>query len=341
MNRPPVLCLETGGTIASSSGRNGRAPNRSVVDLIDEKAPWVRDLAAVTAPAAGSPHHFGPLIDSTNADFIHWSRISELIVSHTKARGTRGVVVTHGTDTLSYAAGALAFLLAEIRIPVVITASMRGFDQEESDAAGNLTDAIYAATKLPGGVYIVLQGDIQDPVRLRKYSSSALSAFHTVNAPILGSVSWLRGHCRVNGKPVRLKGIVSGTTGADPFSPEVVSLRLAPGATAEWLDRNLGHSGVRGAVIEGFGLGGVPENLLGVLERHTRAKEIVVSTQCFEGGTDLKEYAVGVRAERSGLLSAGRMTSEFSYVALKWLLARSGTRKELRQGWRKLMIRTG
>ncbi len=69
-----------------------------------------------------------------------------------------GVVVLHGTDTLS-ATGELLFgSLEELRVPVVLTGAIRPFEMKRSDALQNLTEAIFATGLLEPGVYCVAHG---------------------------------------------------------------------------------------------------------------------------------------------------------------------------------------
>ena len=53
--------------------------------------------------------------------------------------GSRGVVITMGTDTMHYTASALSFMLHNLNAPVVITGAQRSSDRGSSDAFFNLT----------------------------------------------------------------------------------------------------------------------------------------------------------------------------------------------------------
>lgn len=69
-----------------------------------------------------------------------------------------GVVVLHGTDTLSETGHKLAEEIHDPRVPVVLTGAMRPFEMKRSDALQNLTEAIFATGVLPPGVYCVAHG---------------------------------------------------------------------------------------------------------------------------------------------------------------------------------------
>jgi L-asparaginase len=69
-----------------------------------------------------------------------------------------GVVVLHGTDTLETTGERLAREVPAPARAVVLTGAMRPFEMKRSDALQNLTEALFAAQALPGGVYCVAHG---------------------------------------------------------------------------------------------------------------------------------------------------------------------------------------
>jgi L-asparaginase len=78
----------------------------------------------------------------------------------------RHIVITHGTDTMIQTAKTLQPLAAD-RI-IVLTGAMMPAKFRESDAIFNIGGAIIAAQALPPGVYIVMNGQVFDPNKLRK-----------------------------------------------------------------------------------------------------------------------------------------------------------------------------
>ncbi len=69
-----------------------------------------------------------------------------------------GVVVLHGTDTLTRTGERLLGALPSPRVPVILTGAMRPFEMKRSDALQNLTEALFAARALSPGVYCVAHG---------------------------------------------------------------------------------------------------------------------------------------------------------------------------------------
>ncbi len=73
-------------------------------------------------------------------------------------QGASGVVVLHGTDTLSETGELLHERLSPARVPIALTGAFRPFEMRLSDALQNLTEAIFAAGVLGPGVYCVMHG---------------------------------------------------------------------------------------------------------------------------------------------------------------------------------------
>lgn len=69
-----------------------------------------------------------------------------------------GVVILHGTDTLTRTGDRLLAAVSAPPMPVVLTGAMRPFEMKRSDALQNLTEAIFAARALSPGVYCVAHG---------------------------------------------------------------------------------------------------------------------------------------------------------------------------------------
>lgn len=73
---------------------------------------------------------------------------------------TGGIVVLHGTDTLSKTGEHLCAGIATPRVPIVLTGAIRPYEMTRSDALQNLTEAIFATGVLPPGIYCVFHGRV-------------------------------------------------------------------------------------------------------------------------------------------------------------------------------------
>lgn len=91
---------------------------------------------------------YEPLLDSSNMTISSWTRIAEDIKQAYECFD--GFVILHGTDTLSYTASALSFMLENLGKTVVITGSQIPIFETRTDGKDNFTSALIIA-----GNYII------------------------------------------------------------------------------------------------------------------------------------------------------------------------------------------
>lgn len=86
--------------------------------------------------------------------------------------GYRNIVVTHGTDTMVSTAAVLDGIPGKT---IVLTGAMEPARFRTSDARFNIGAAVTATQILPPGVYIIMNGQVLDPGKVRK--NRALNKF--------------------------------------------------------------------------------------------------------------------------------------------------------------------
>ena len=124
------------------------------------------------------------LLDSSSTAPEHWIELGALVSEHMDAFD--GFVITHGTDTMSYTAAALSFMLGNLKKPVVLTGAQRPLTEVRSDARGNLLDSVEVATRGAPEVMVCFGGLVLRGNRSRKRSLSDYRAFESPNYPVLG-----------------------------------------------------------------------------------------------------------------------------------------------------------
>lgn len=87
------------------------------------------------------------------------------IVAQAAAAPERRIVITHGTDTMTETAKALAHLTGKT---VVLTGALTPARFARSDAAFNLGMAVAAAQVCSPGVWIAMSGQVFDGLKVRK-----------------------------------------------------------------------------------------------------------------------------------------------------------------------------
>ena len=169
------------------------------------------------------------------------------------------------------------------------------------------------------GVQIVFNGKVILGTRARKTCSKSFQAFSSVNYPDLAVVQ--DDHllqymsCPVAEKP----------TFYDKLDDNVGLLKLIPGTRRELLAFMADH--YDGLVIEGFGVGGLPEydGFYDVVRQAAESgKLVVMTTQVPNEGSDLTVYHVGGHLKHTlRVLEAYDMTTEAAVCKLMWILGQT------------------
>ena len=278
---PLVVVLATGGTIAGLADKAGdntgyRAGQVGIAELLAALPASMRLRVEAEQVAQ---------IDSKDADFAFWQRLAQRVAAQLARAEVRGVVVTHGTDTLEETAYLLHRVLAPAK-PVVLSAAMRPANALSADGPQNLLDALALAAHAGArGVLATMAGRVFSAPGLRKAHSRRLDALDAGDAGPLGRID--------DGRLSRWR----------PWSEaEPLGLAAVARAPAQWprVEIVLSHAGADGAVVDallaqpprvaglivaGTGNGTIHQRLEAALRRALAAGVAVRrSTRCAGGG---------------------------------------------------------
>ena len=258
---------------------------------------------------------FNPLIDSSDINPSHWSKIAQIIYSHYEQYD--GFVILHGTDTMSYSGSALSFMLRNLSKPVVLTGSQLPVGVLRSDAKENLLTAIeIAAAKDEDGnaivpeVCIYFEDQLFRANRTTKRNAEHFSAFNSYNYPALAKVGVHITyqphliHYSPSDQPLQLQ---------DCTDAHVAIFKLFPGITRAVVHSLLSTEGLRGVVLETYGSGNAPsvEWLYEELREAIEKGIIIVNkTQCNTGSVEMGRYETSLNLVKAGVLSGYDITTE-------------------------------
>ena len=267
----PLRMIATGGTIASTTGPDGRA----TVTLTGT------DLVA-RLPARSLPEHLSvvdlPVAGSWNLGTSGAVRVAEE-VGAALADGADGVVVTHGTDVLEETAWVLELLARSDGAALVLTGAMRHADLPDDDGPANLADALAVASDPAArgrGALVVLAGQVHHARYVVKAHASAPDAFTSPDHGPLGRVADGRVDW-VTDAPVAPPAVGAAPAGPVPVVPSHWDV---DGDMVDWLRTR----GAVGLVVEATGVGNVNAALVPALERAVADDvPVVVATRCRGG----------------------------------------------------------
>ena len=322
-----ILLITTGGTIACRDSGHGLAPALTAEDLL-AAVPSVTRVCRVTSLPLFN-------LDSTDMTPKEWLAVAAAI--REAYENYDGFVITHGTDTLAYAAATLSCLLQHSEKPIVLTGAQLPMGVSGSDAAENLKDA-FAWAPSPGarGVRIVFAGRVIRGLRARKRHTTDPDAFESVGCPDTALIR--------DGQIIRYGVAVGEGQGSVTDSPlmpphtfyedldtRIALAHLTPGMSPFVL-RHMAE-GLHGLIVEGVGIGGIPDTLVPVLTRVAESGVyLVLTSQVPYGESDFTVYRAGRRihdACGSQVVTARDSPSEAAFAAAMWAMAVSRDRDEL------------
>jgi len=252
--------------------------------------------------------------------------------------GIDGIIIGHGTDTLSHTAAALTFMVQNPPVPIVLVGSQRSSDRPSSDAALNLIHAAYTAGHSDiAEVMVCMFGPTSDEygflhrgTRVRKMHSSYRSTFRTIGNTPLATVS------RINGvKPIienynhRRK---DRKVNILPYFEEKVTIvYYYPNMQPDIID-SLVDNGYKGIIIAGTGLGHINKPLYPAIRRATeKGVHIYMSVQTLWGYAHMYVYDTGRDLMAAGIIPAENMLPETAYIKLGWTLGQTTDREEVKR----------
>ncbi len=175
-----IIVLGTGGTIAgtaqSASDNTGYTAAQIGIALLLESVPGLQQALHGRELLCEQVAQ----LDSKDMDFDMMRLLAQRCTQHLSSPQVKGIVITHGTDTLEETAYFLHCMIPlHLQIkPIVLTCAMRPATSSEADGPRNLRDAVLVACDGQSrGVLAVCAGDVHHALSVQKVHTYALNAF--------------------------------------------------------------------------------------------------------------------------------------------------------------------
>lgn len=323
-NRSSILLIYTGGTIGMKEDPVDQTLKPFDFDQILQEVPELGKFALKV-----DSYTFDPLIDSSDVEPSLWQALATLIRERYETYD--GFVVLHGTDTMSYSASALSFMLENLAKPVIFTGSQLPIGALRTDGKENLISAVEIASAkdteghaLVPEVAVYFDSCLMRGSRTTKVNAENFNAFASPNFPNLAEAGI---HIKYNAgairKPSRWDLPLQISTQLDT---RVSILKIHPGITPQVVRNILCGPETRAVILETYGSGNAPSKkwFTDIVEEAIGMGKILVNvTQCLAGKVNMQLYATGKSLERAGVLSGHDSTTESMLAKLFYLQGKS------------------
>jgi len=331
-NLPTISILHTGGTIASEVDyETGGVIARFTPEELIAMFPELLQIANIKSKLIAN-------MFSEDINFSHYNLIAKEIEREIKS-GVKGIIITHGTDTLHYTAAALSFILEDLNTPVIFVGAQRSSDRASSDAGMNLICAANFIAKTDfSEVGICMHEKIEDQTclilpscRTRKLHSSRRDAFKVIHGKPFARVFYKKDKIDILDNKFIKKAKRKLKLKLFKENIKVGILKAYPNMLTSTFKP---YESYKGLILEGYGIAGnfpinntdkyTKENTKIHKEIKKLAKKIpiITTTQTIFGRINQNVYSTGRKLKELGVLgNLLDITTETAYIKLAWLLS--------------------
>ncbi|MCY4418868.1 MAG: asparaginase [Cytophagales bacterium] len=259
-------------------------------------------------------------MDSSHMIPEDWIRISRHIRKYYEE--SRGFLILHGTDSLSYTASMLSHILRPLRKAILLTGAQVPLEASRSDARQNLLSSleILKEERIRSEVAICFQHLLLRGNRSTKVDTTSYASFQSPRFPPLAHV----------GVDIEYKSSLFLPPAKDHVPPQtqdacetqVMLIKIFPGMEPRFLIQLLKHTEIKGLLFETLGAGhmllskSLNHSLKSVQERGSHIAHVSQATR----GKVKNSYAAAQPLSDLGVVGCKDMTTEAALTKMMFLL---------------------